>query len=211
MEYYVKEYLLKYNFIQEPIPDAYLSTIYNLFHNNIHNEVENSLVLLHYGIYHEINSNYQLAEQYYLRSITFGNVRAMNLLALYYDRDGERDNAEKYWLMAVEHGNTTAMNNLALHYNEFEAALEYYLMAIDHKDYSHLNYFIFDCKQYKSASHLVLVFNKILNVGYNMAIVNTLVKITIKWNSLQAHDMLNVLINIDMTKCKYDYVFDLLP
>lgn len=212
MQKYIKGYLHKYAFKYEPIPSVYIPNIYNLFHDDVYNEVENGIVLLHYGIFHQINKRYYLIKEYYLRAIAYGNDRAMNLLALHYKNNGDYDNAVKYWSNAVACGNSLAMNNLASCYADFETAIKYYFMAIDHKDYRQLECVISYCKMNNSVTHLITLFNKILNNEFNKCIIGTLTQLICNWNSLSKtdeYDMLNILINVDKTKW-YD-IFHLLP
>lgn len=238
MEEFIKDYLLIHKFPYEPpIPDAYIFNIYQLFNNNILNEIDDSIVLLYYGIYHYINHN-EDAERCWLKAISYGNVMAMNNMLLFHYKTGDSINALKYalmavnhgytdgldtlaisyfnvydipnaikcWLQAIDHNNVSAMRNIATYYyseHDFHNAQKYWLMAIENGCCETTN----DVLKYSfGMDYLVIVCNKILNTKYNDQIVSALCR------QLLNHDAVNVLINIDKSKCiSNHHIFCLLP
>lgn len=237
MEEFIKEHLYKNNFEYAPIPDIHLANIYALLHDDIHNEIENGVVLLYYGIYHFINRNYGDMVHYYLKSIAMGNVNSMHQLASYYyefdedsvnalkywllaidhghidsmivvawhyHSDGDHDNAVKYFLMASVHGHIDGIIYLAVHYkeyNDFDNAMKYYLIGIDNKDYRCVDNAMHLCMQ-NNMNYLAIVSNKVLNIHLNNYIVTKIMIGTTIMKIPLTYDLLNVLINIDQTKCE---------
>ncbi len=149
MENFVRTYLHDHGFRYDPIPETLLPNIYELYHNHIHNEIENDIVLVHYGIYHDINNNHDIMKVYYSRAISFGNTRAMLRMV------------------------TNYINS----YN-FEEALEYILMAIDNDDYTWIRHTMSYCKAYKP-KYVEILFNRILNKGFNDVIIASIIELPV--------------------------------
>ncbi len=156
--------------------------------------------------------------KYMLWAIEHGSSNAMCGLAIYYDDHGDHNNAVKYWLMAIERGEYHSMSNLANHYYRInhDDVMKYWSMAINHEKrywliaidsghYNHIIPIIKYCKVHNLMDELVSMFNKILNMDFNNIIVETLVQCSL------TNDMLNILVNVDQTKCNPHHTFDLLP
>lgn len=133
MEEFIKGRLRQHDIPYESIPDTHLLNIYQLFHNNEYNEVEDGLVLLYYGIYSSFTHNYANMIQYLLRAIEYGNAQAGYILARYYERLDDHNNTIKYYSWAVEHNSINAMRDLASYYyneNNVTNAIKYASMAV---------------------------------------------------------------------------------
>ncbi len=145
MEAFIKDYICLHHFFYDPIPEQYLSNIYNLYHDNIHNEVEHDVVLLYYGIYHNINQNYDIMKEYYSRAMALGLARAGYQLGLYYHRTTDILNAQKYLLWAIEHLHVQAMHAFAIYYcrDDFNKAMKYLLQAAELGYAPSMNHIIF--------------------------------------------------------------------
>lgn len=176
MQEFIKSYLSEHGFLCEYIPEMYLENIYELFHDGKLQEVDNDIVLVHQGIYHEVCRNYDDMILCYTRAAELGNSRGMNLLWVRYRADN------------------------------FEVAIGYALRAIDHQNYWWYDEVIHMCTHHNAINHIITIFNKTLNIQFNDTIVGTLIELPL------TYDTLNILINIDQSKCnKYHDTFYLLP
>lgn len=92
--------------------------------------------------YSQIEYNFEKAEQYYLKAIEFGDLKAPYNLAMVYGKQNEINKAEKYYLKAINIGDSRAPYNLANLYNDknaFGKAEKYYLMAIEYGNIEAIN------------------------------------------------------------------------
>lgn len=193
MENFIIDYLSNHSFRYETLSGAHLINIYNLFHDNILNEIENDVVLLHYGIYYNTKQQYDTMEKYYLRAIALGNTRAMLLLGLHYS-DIDVNLTIKYWTDAIALGNTYAMNKLAEIYydnDDYDTAVKYYSMAIDNGNCEWVISAIWCCKKCKLVTHAMTSVNKILNKGHDNIICGVIMDMPLTF------DTVNVLVNLD--------------
>lgn len=271
MEEFIEEHLCAYDFAYDKIPSTHILGIYQLYHDDKFNEMEDGIMSLHHGIYHKLNKNYGRMIQCWLKAINDSDVNAMINLADYYESLKQYDNAIRYYSMAVDYGKyhqlenlamcyyhnnnydnaikyelirtskfscstnnlaiyceynndlinamkyysmaidsgcTMAMFNLGSHYgrkNDASTCMKYYHMVITHKNYNRIHHIINHCKNNNLIGDLIIVFNNILNIQFNDLIVKTLLELPIEYDSL------NVLININQTKCKSNDIFSLLP
>lgn len=96
------------------------------------------------NIYRECLKDFKSAENYYLRAIDKGEVKAMYNLAILYKKEfKDFSKAEKYLLLAYENGLIHALSNLGWLYknefNDFSVAEKYYKMATEKGDISAMN------------------------------------------------------------------------
>lgn len=132
MQEFIMDYLDEHGFLSEPIPEMYLPCIYELFHNDKSQEVDNDIVLVHFGIYHDIHQSFRMMVQYYERAAAHGNTRAMNLLWIHYEN--------KY----------------------FEKAIKYAMGAIECNDYRRYHQVVYRCVKNNAIDCLITIFNKTL-------------------------------------------------
>jgi TPR repeat protein len=114
----IKNYLQDkgYNYIK--IPEESTDEIYQLYINNVEKKVKNDIEYLYFGMYYQINKNYDKMKKYYLMAIKKGNSLAMNNLGLYYKEiENNYELAKKYYLMAIENGNIKVISSVICYYN----------------------------------------------------------------------------------------------
>ena len=101
MEEQIKTYIEKNNLTYIKLDTNDLQTVFNFYFvkNDFIDDVS-AIVLLYYGMYYYIENDYTNMKTFYLKSIEKGNITAMNMLAEYYEKQGDMINAIKYYLMA---------------------------------------------------------------------------------------------------------------
>ncbi len=162
MQEFIANYLTEHFIGRVPsIPKIHLLNIYNLYHDNMHDEVDDSIVLLYYGIYHSVHEDNANMIRCYQKSAQHGNTTAMNKLACYYGSIEDSENAVQCWAMAFEH-----------------------------YDYHKVDVSIYYCRTRGLMSHLILLFNKLLNGQFDFKIVKTLMLYP------TTYDIVNILVNI---------------
>ena len=149
MESSIEIYLDKNNFKYSKLNNYEdINIIYNLFINDIIMNLEHlffndlNQIYYYYGIYYQIQNDFDNMIKYYLMAIEKNNSTAMNNLATFYEKQQNYDQMMKYYLMAIEKDNSTAMNNLADYYEkqqDYEQMIKYYLMAIEKNNSTAMN------------------------------------------------------------------------
>ena len=137
----IDEYIKNKNYYNVGICYQFINTNYNLMKKYYNLEIKNnqniSDIYNNFGYYYiDIEKNYILGIEYYLKAINLNNVHAMNNLGLYYyNIEKNYDNAKKYFQMAIDKNLPEAYNNMALYYyeidNNSEIAKLYFIEAIN--------------------------------------------------------------------------------
>ncbi|MGJ8746098.1 tetratricopeptide repeat protein, partial [Polaribacter sp.] len=86
------------------------------------------------GFLYKSQQKHEQAEEYFLKAIEKGNVKALFNLAVLYQNQQKHKQAEEYYLKAIEKGDVDALNNLAVLYKnqqKYKQAEEHYLKAIE--------------------------------------------------------------------------------
>lgn len=160
-----------------------------------------------------LDNDFHNTVKYYLMAINHGHIKSMNYLAWRYYRNRDFDNTVKYYLMAINHGDIKSVYQLACCYYEMDKhdnAMMYFNMALDynHHDSGHITDFIGDCVDEDTG---ILMDGLIVTVNKMLGLISGDELLDVLQEAQLTHDIINVFINIDKTKCKNYNMFHLLP
>lgn len=159
------------------IPDSnILENIFQLYFNRVENCIDNPICYYYYGLYHQINSNYDKMKDYYEKSLQQNMYISLNNLGCYYQNQCVNYKlAKEYYMKAIEKGICISICNMAFLYEKkgkYDKSEKYLLMGVDRCHAKCINllerYYI---KQ-KNKIGLLKLYAKTRQVGKYMAIVN---------------------------------------
>lgn len=181
----LKSYFLEqHSYIYLPLNEEEINQVYNLFFNNIEEEVISSNSTHYYGLHYHLKNNHEKTIKYYLKSIEKKNSHSMNNLAVFYKEQKDYESMEKYFLMAIENDNGASMTNLGIYYKElkdYDNMMKYYHMAIDKGNYNgiwHLGIYYKEQKDYDNMMNYYLMHVKGKNVNNKINYSDIVIKST---------------------------------
>lgn len=128
MEQYITEYIKdiqctfnEYSYEKINNPQD-LTIIHDLFKNGtVNDNIDNPVLNLYYGIYYQINKNYDQMKQYFDKAIDGGNTDALKNMILHYNNtDKDYDSLKKYCHMFIkQNNNKTDTENANTNYEFF--------------------------------------------------------------------------------------------